>query len=437
MSSAFHLFERVGVELEYMLVDRERLAVLPAADELLRAAAGKYTADVDSGELTWSNELVLHVIELKSTGPAASFDGLAEYFQRDVRRMNELLAPRGGQLMPTGMHPWMDPLTETKLWPHDCSPVYAAFDRIFNCKGHGWANLQSSHLNLPFCGDEEFGRLHAAIRLALPILPALAASSPIVDGHPTGVADTRLEVYRSNSRRIPSVAGHVIPEPVFTPRDYQERILQKIYRDLAPHDPEGILQEEWSNARGAIPRFERDTIEIRVLDIQECPQADLAILRLVVAVLRALVAERWTPFVEQCNWPVTPLEEVFLATIEEGDQAVVADEDYLRQFGLTEPKRCTAGTLWQHLAETVLTPAERESREFAPLKVILHEGCLARRILKALGGAPGVNREGEAPAEPRGAHAETPPGRPTEREQIAAVYRTLCACLAEGRMFHA
>ena len=41
-------------------------------------------------------------------------------------------------------------------------------------------------LNLPFSSDEEFGRLHAAIRLLLPLLPALAASSPLV------------EVYRAN-----------------------------------------------------------------------------------------------------------------------------------------------------------------------------------------------------------------------------------------------
>ena len=50
--------------------------------------------------------------------------------------------------------------------------MYEAYDRIFDCRGHGWANLQAVHLNLPFSGDEEFGRLHAAIRLVLPIMPA-------------------------------------------------------------------------------------------------------------------------------------------------------------------------------------------------------------------------------------------------------------------------
>src|SRR5690606_17301416 len=143
----------------------------------------------------------------------------------------------------------------------------------------GWANLQSVHLNLPFDGDEEFGRLHAAIRLVLPILPALAASSPLKDGHYTGLKDTRLDVYQSNQRKVPSIAGRVVPEQVFTQKDYEEQILQRNYQDIAPYDPEGILQDEWLNSRGAIARFQRNAIEIRVLDIQECPAADLAILK--------------------------------------------------------------------------------------------------------------------------------------------------------------
>ena len=45
-----------------------------------------------------------------------------------------------------------------------------AFDRVFGCRQHGFANVQAMQLNLPFRGDLEFGRLHAAIRLLLPIL---------------------------------------------------------------------------------------------------------------------------------------------------------------------------------------------------------------------------------------------------------------------------
>jgi hypothetical protein len=176
--------------------------------------------------------------------------------------MNAALAALGARLLPTGMHPWMDPRTETKLWPHEDGEIYRAFDRIFDCGDHGWGNIQAAQLNLPFSGDDEFGRLHAAIRLVLPIIPALAASSPIVEGRVSRWLDTRMEAYRRNSARIPSVTGLVVPERVFDRRGY-EALLKRIWDDLAPHDPEGILRHPWVNARGCIARFDRGTIERR------------------------------------------------------------------------------------------------------------------------------------------------------------------------------
>jgi glutamate---cysteine ligase / carboxylate-amine ligase len=39
---AFRLFERFGVELEYMIVDARSLDVLPVTDRVLHAVAGEY-----------------------------------------------------------------------------------------------------------------------------------------------------------------------------------------------------------------------------------------------------------------------------------------------------------------------------------------------------------------------------------------------------------
>lgn len=404
--SRLGLFEGFGIELEYMLVDAKSLAVLPVADQLLRAVAGETVGEVEMGELCWSNELVLHVIELKTNGPSASLSGLVPVFHAHLQRINALLEPLGGRLMPGAMHPWMDPVRETCLWPHDNSPIYETYNRIFGCRGHGWANLQSVHLNLSFSGDEQFARLHAAVRLLLPVLPALAASSPVMDGKVTGLLDNRLEVYRFNQDRIPSVTGRVIPEPVFTRANYEAQILRTLYRDIAPHDPEGILQEEWLNSRGAIARFERDTIEIRLLDIQECPAADLAVAALIVAVLKALTEERWGTLAEQQGWEIAPLEAILLVAIRDGDEAIIDDQRYLAAFGFPG-KRATAGELWRSLASRLLSP-EEEIR--GPLTTILQQGPLARRLLHALGRAPSP-------------------------ERLREVYRELCHCLAEGRLF--
>lgn len=407
---SLRLFEAYGIELEYMLVDRETLAVLPAADRVLRTEEGTVVDEMDAGPLRWSNELALHVIELKTNGPVPSFRGLAEIFSQHVGRVNRLLEPVGGRLMPTAMHPLMDPAKETRLWQHGSRRVFQAYDRIFGCRGHGFANLQCVHVNLPFSGDGEFARLHAAVRLVLPILPALAASSPVVEGEVTGLMDNRLEAYRTNQRRIPSIAGRVIPERVSSRREYRERILARVYRDLAPHDPDGVLRHEWVNSRGAIARFDRNTIEIRLLDAQECPAADLAVASLVVATLRALTAGRLSPPAAHAGWEVEPLERLLQATVREGDAAVIEDPGYLGTFGYPGGK-ATAGELWRHLARALPEedfPGGPQDR--VRVEAIVGAGPLARRILRALGRSPS-------------------PGR------IREVYGELCDRLAAGALF--
>lgn len=407
---ALHLFEAFGVELEYMLVDRDLLAVLPRSDEVLKSVAGEYVSEIDRGGISWSNELVLHVIELKTSGPVETLTGLPALFDRHVREINERLASLGGRLMPSAMHPWMDPHRETQLWPHDYSEVYEAYDRIFGCQGHGWSNLQSVHLNLPFADDDEFARLHAAIRLVLPILPALAASSPLVEGRATGMLDSRLEVYRTNSARIPSVTGRVIPEAVFSRRDYEREIFAPMYREIRPLDPQGILQHEWLNARGAIARFDRNTIEIRVIDVQECPLADVAICAAAAAVLRAMTRGRWTSQAEQQAWEVEPLERIFLATLREAEATVIDDQRYLAQFGWQGARPCTAGELWTHLVESLWSEGDEDACWLSPLRHILQHGTLARRLLQAVGDRP-------------------------DRTRLAETYGRLCDCLARGEMF--
>jgi len=401
------LFAGFGVELEYMIVDARSLSVRAIADEILCATAENLLGEVDRGEIGWSNELVAHVVELKVNEPAPDLAALPALFQKNIREINSLLAKKGARLMPSGMHPWMDPESETRLWPHEFSEVYRAFDRIFGCQGHGWANLQSAHLNLPFANDEEFARLHAAVRLVLPILPALSASSPVVEGQATGLLDNRLEVYRTNARKIASVTGKVIPEAAFSQADYQTQILEPLYAEIAPHDPERVLQHEWLNARGAIARFSRNTIEIRVLDVQECPLADVAICAAIIALLRALVAGRFASLAQQQAVAVEPLASIFLTTIRSADDAVIYDDDYLKLFGYPGESG-TVGELWKHLFAALPELTNEASPWRGPLETIVNEGPLARRIMDAL-----------------------------PDNDLETIYEELCRCLDEGELFHA
>jgi gamma-glutamyl:cysteine ligase YbdK (ATP-grasp superfamily) len=408
-AAELRLFEAYGIEIEYMIVDRRSLSVLPVADRLLEEVAGQIADEYEAGALGWSNELAAHVIELKTARPSPTLANLHESFQADVRRIDGILAGLGGRLMPTAMHPWMDPQRETRLWPHGDRTIYQTFDRIFGCQGHGWSNLQSMHLNLPFADDAEFARLHAAVRFVLPLLPGLAASSPLMDGRSTGTLDNRLAVYRDNARRVPSVTGAVIPEPVYSRGEYQRDILERIHRDMAPHDPEGVLRHEWINARGAIARFDRHAIEIRVLDTQECPLADIAVAALVSDTVRALAAEAWCGLKSLQRWDTGALAAIYADATREAERAAVTDRRYLEALGFPERGPCRAQDLWQHLIET-LKPAAA-CAEWGPVYArYLARGTLARRILRAL------------------------PERP-DREALFAVYGRLCDCLAAGAAF--
>jgi len=407
MKHSFGLFERFGVELEYMLVDERTLDVRPEADRLIAQVAGRVEEDVDRGHLEWSNELALHLIELKTAQPAQSLSGLAKLFQSEVRFINRALEKSGARLLPTAMHPWMDPRRDSQLWPHTGREIYNAFDRLFDCSGHGWTNLQSTHLNLPFHTTAEFFRLHTAIRLLLPLLPVLAASSPIMEGRVTHALDMRLEVYRRNCRRIPSITGQVIPEPVRSPVEYRREILGRIYRDLAPHDPEGILRDEWTNARGAIARFQRNTIEIRLLDIQECPLADLAIVQAMVTALRRLTDQTFSSTSEQLAPSTHALDLLLRKTCRDGRMTRISNRTILAALGMPRAKTTTAAEVWGHLLDA--GPHERTGW-WPVVEALLNHGNLSERILQATGRRP-------------------------NRRTLRAVYNRLADCLQKGVLF--
>lgn len=405
-----HLFEAYGVEMEYMIVKNDTLEILPITDKVIYDVAGKFDSDVELEDMAWSNELVLHVIELKTNGPAKSLEGLPQRFQAQVDHINKLLEKYNARLLGSGAHPFMDPYKEMCLWPHEYNQIYEAYNKIFDCRGHGWANLQSTHLNLPFANDEEFGKLHAAIRVLLPIIPALSASSPVLDNKVSGAADTRLQVYIENQKQVPSIAGKVIPERVFSKAEYDQKIFKKIYADIAPYDEDEILREQFLNSRGAIARFDRGAIEIRIIDIQEFPQADIAVLSAVVETLKNLVSENWSSLEEQKLWHENDLAEIFWQVVKDGQKAQISNAAYLKLFGFTKAENCTALELWQHIYDTVLSEKINEESTRNALTFILQNDTLSARIVKAL------NKD------------ESP-------ENIKKVYEKLTVCLKEGKQF--
>ena len=332
--SNYKLWQRYGIEMEYMIVDRDTLDVLPRADVALgKDKNGEQLSDVEHGPIGLSNELVSHVLEFKCAQPVDSLKHLGKTFHHEILKANETLKSINAMLLPTAAHPFMDPAT-MQLWPYDCLDIYQAYDRIFNCKGHGWANLQSTHINLSFNGDEEFGKLHGAIRALLPLIPAVAASSPFLDSKYCGFLDGRIETYRHNQEKIPSITGKVIPEAVFTYKDYEEQVFNRVKADIAPYDPEHLLNHFFLNSRGAIARFDRGAVEIRLVDIQECPDADIAIAEWEVAVLKGLVEGEFAIDSQIRTLDTDALAKILLSTTHSAEKTIINDRDFLKIWGI-------------------------------------------------------------------------------------------------------
>ena len=382
------LFEAFGIELEYMIVDNKTLRALPIADQLL-AMLNQDTAcrQVEIGCIAWSNELVKHVIELKANGPSTNLSTLHQSSQSAIRQVNRILDEHfQAKLLPTSMHPLFIPEQETILWQDEDAEIYQSYHRIFNCQGHGWSNLQSVHINLPFGNDAEFRQLHQAIRLILPLLPAIAASSPIVQGQLGPSLDMRLIMYSQNQRRIPEIIGAMIPEPIESPQQYYQQILKPMYAAIKDSDPKGILQHEWLNSRAAIPKFEKGCIEIRILDISECLSRDFAVIHTCISLIYWLCTERKEALLSSESLSAEALKAILQQVLEQGLATKIQNKDFLDVLQLQRPQ--TVRQIWQNLLKRPSIMSKIPAPYLSPLQLILERGSLADRIRHSLGPKP-------------------------------------------------
>jgi glutathione synthase/RimK-type ligase-like ATP-grasp enzyme/gamma-glutamyl:cysteine ligase YbdK (ATP-grasp superfamily) len=378
----FRPFEVAGMELEYAVVDRD-LNVASLVEPAFRVLAGRPTSDVELGDVGFSNEIADHVFELKTLRPTRSLAEAEALLAEGVRRFSDVLKQEwSARLMPTGMHPWLDP-RKGRLWRRSGRRIYHAYERLFDVYTHGWMNVHAAHLNLPFGREEEAIAMHSAAALLIPYLPALAASSPIFDGELQPDVDNRLAWILKHQSRIPESCGGLVPEYVDDFADYRRRILQPMYRALDAYPDADVLRAEFLNARGAILRFNRKSMEIRALDTQECPKMDVAIAVFVRAALKHLskrILAGRLPLPEHAL-----LVEDFRRVVREGSRARVRAPflglDAERDADGRAPVRAVLASLLDDAQKAV----RRDEADYLPLvQQIVETGPLSERIRAAL-----------------------------------------------------
>ncbi|MEZ4319978.1 MAG: glutamate-cysteine ligase family protein [Myxococcota bacterium] len=398
-SPPYAAWQVVGLELEYPIVDA-RLEPLGMVADVLREVAGRPTSDVELGVAGISNEIVDHVLELKTVKPLESLVDTELVLAELVRRLAVLLAERGARLFPTGMHPWLDP-SRARLWSRSGRRIYATYARLFDVRTHGWANVQATHVNLPLGTDEQAVAMMNAASQLVPYLPAMSASTPMYDGRLQPAVDNRLAFILEHQARIPESCGDLVPEPITSLAGYRKDVLGPMYAAVDRLPDAQMLRHEYFNARGAVFKFSRQSMEVRVLDTQECVRMDCAIAAFVRHGLRWL-AERGGP---------QPAHDVLVAdfrrVVRGGSTAEVTAPHLLDGPG-------QAKDALRVVLEGARTVAPAEEQGYLDLAAgILREGSLSERMATFL--RP---------------HADDPEGlnRATRR-----VYEELVECLADNR----
>jgi hypothetical protein len=272
----------IGPEHEYSIND-EYFNPQPITDKIIKKICGRILNKASIRRVLVGRELQKHVVELK---PLKPFESLSEFEEVMQEGVEELLSYLDGyKLLGLGMHPLLK-LEDTSVWNHRDRKIYQVYDRLFNIKQHGWLNIQSFQLNIPYGNAREAVKLHNKLRSLLPYIAAVASASPICEGRILHI-DSRLFYYNLNQKEIPIICNDIIPERIRSLREYRG-ILGNIYEELRRREAD-VLCGEWVNSRGVIVRFSRKCLEVRVMDEQECVKSDVALTAFIKCSLKAEV----------------------------------------------------------------------------------------------------------------------------------------------------
>ena len=273
---------KIGTEHEFT-INGPGFEPLPVSDEIILSLSGGYGDEIPFSGSRLSKELQKTVLEWIPGSPSTSGRDLEAPLYRSLVDFYRIFNDRY-HLLGLGMHPTLT-LSQTSVWNHGEQEYFAAYDRLFDLRQHGWLNIQALQINLEYGCERDLVERFNLIRVLLPYLVAVTASSPFVEGRLTGSMDNRLLYYRENQRRIPLICDRIIPIPITGFESYLSR-LEAIYAALRAEGA-GILCEEWVNSSGLIVRFSRPCLEIKALDEQECLRSDFAVCAFVTSLLRA------------------------------------------------------------------------------------------------------------------------------------------------------
>jgi glutamate---cysteine ligase / carboxylate-amine ligase len=256
----------VGIEEEFALVDPETLLLIPRFEVLRDAAAGD---PVLSESI--AGELISSEIEIRS-GRGSDVDDARARQAEARRRLFVLAREHGVALGATGTHPLSDYREQHII---DTEHYHRVEDGL---KYVAWRNNTFSvHVHVGVRGADRAVRVCDRLRPVLPLLLAVSANSPYIDGRDSGLHSGRSQTFTKSFPRcgIPDVFGSWQAWA-----EYVELLVRT-----------GSIVEFtqlWWSVR---PHHDFGTVEVRICDAQMTAAESDGLAALIVACVRRATAE--------------------------------------------------------------------------------------------------------------------------------------------------
>jgi carboxylate-amine ligase len=248
----------VGIEEEFALLHPTELGLVSRFEELRDAAA----ADPPLAE-SITGELISSEIEIRS-GRGEDF-AAALAAQRDLRRRLFALADEHGvALGATGTHPWSDYREQ-----HIIETEH--YRRVENgLKYVAWRNNAFSlHVHVGVRGADRAVLVCDRLRPVLPLLLAISASSPFLDGRDSGLHTARTQIFTKSFPRCG------VPDPYGSWQAFAQYV-----EFLARASSIVEYTQVWWSIR---PHFAFGTVEVRICDAQATAAESEGLAALIVA----------------------------------------------------------------------------------------------------------------------------------------------------------
>jgi carboxylate-amine ligase len=315
LESAYAAFEEstdftVGLEEEFAVLDPDSLEMVPRFEDLRDAGqADPVLAESIAGELISSE------IEIRS-GRAVDL-GAAFAAQRERRRrLFALAASQGLALGATGTHPWSDYREQQII---DTEHYRRVEDGL---KYVAWRNNTFSlHVHVGVRGADRAVLVCDRLRPVLPLLLAISANSPFLDGRDSGLHSARSQIFTKSFPRcgVPDAFGS------------WEAFASYIDFLVRTHSIVEYTQVWWS----VRPHFSFGTVEVRICDAQMTAVESEALAGLIVACV-AQAARDVDDGVPFTDLPRRLIEENFWRAIRHGLDGDLLDLDRTEAYPAAE-----------------------------------------------------------------------------------------------------